>query len=83
MVEPAVKILRSFLDQEASSVPGKDAPNDTRTRILDRGLWTQYVCKVSNAMLNNQGTVSVVSFFRLMFHFSVLSLADSFRSGCC
>ncbi|GMN56259.1 hypothetical protein TIFTF001_025376 [Ficus carica] len=43
VVEPAVKILRSFLDQEASSVPGKDAPNDTRTRILDRGLWTQLV----------------------------------------
>ncbi|XP_010093202.2 tRNA dimethylallyltransferase 2 isoform X1 [Morus notabilis] len=45
VVEPATKIVRSFLDQEVSSMPGKEAPNDTRTKLLERGLWTQYICK--------------------------------------
>ncbi|KAF4369995.1 hypothetical protein G4B88_016156 [Cannabis sativa] len=45
VVEPAVKIVRSFLSQEGSSVPGEEGPNGVGTRILERELWTQYVCK--------------------------------------
>lgn len=52
IVEPAMKIIRSFLSQEASSVPGKEVPNRTGTKILERELWTQYVCKVSNAYIS-------------------------------
>ncbi|XP_030505813.2 tRNA dimethylallyltransferase 2 [Cannabis sativa] len=45
VVEPAVKIVRSFLSQEGTSVPGEECPNGVGTRILERELWTQYVCK--------------------------------------
>ncbi|PON75252.1 isopentenyltransferase [Trema orientale] len=45
VVEPAMKIIRSFLSHEASSVPGKEATNSYGMRILERELWTQYVCK--------------------------------------
>ncbi|XP_062082902.1 tRNA dimethylallyltransferase 2 [Humulus lupulus] len=47
VVEPAMKMVRSFLSQEAASsvVPDEAAPNSAGTRILGRELWTQYVCK--------------------------------------
>ncbi|KAL5580293.1 hypothetical protein UlMin_012735 [Ulmus minor] len=45
VVEPAVKIVRSFLNQDAGSAPGKEAPNSNGTKLLERELWTQYTCK--------------------------------------
>lgn len=71
MVEPATKIVRSFLDQEVSSMPGKEAPKDTRTKLLERGLWTQYICKVSDAVLMNKGIV--LACFLPPVSFSVLN----------
>ncbi|XP_015873177.3 tRNA dimethylallyltransferase 2 isoform X1 [Ziziphus jujuba] len=44
VVEPAVKIIRSFLSHDANSV-SDDVPSDTGTKILARDLWTQYVCE--------------------------------------
>lgn len=49
VVEPAVKIIRSFLSHDANSV-SDDVPSDTGTKILARDLWTQYVCEVSNTL---------------------------------
>lgn len=48
MVEPAVKIIRSFLNHDANSVPG-DVLSSNGTKIPARDLWTQYVCEVSDA----------------------------------
>lgn len=84
VVEPAVEIVRSFLSQEASLVPGKEAPNSTGTRILERELWTQYVCKVSNVYLSiNVNCFCWLLFFvfsPLMYHCSI-ELVHSLENG--
>ncbi|WVZ02203.1 hypothetical protein V8G54_023009 [Vigna mungo] len=43
VVEPAVKIVKSFLSENGSLSFGTS--NDTGMKIIQRDLWTQYVCK--------------------------------------
>lgn len=47
VVEPAEKIIRSFLNENASSMPDLEAPNNTGPKLIQRDLWTQYICQVS------------------------------------
>ncbi|KAF3455342.1 hypothetical protein FNV43_RR05790 [Rhamnella rubrinervis] len=44
VVEPAVDIIRFFLNHNANSVPS-EVPNSTGNAILERDLWTQYICE--------------------------------------
>jgi hypothetical protein len=48
VVEPAAKIIRSFLNENGSSMAYLEAPNRTSQKLIQRDLWTQYTCKVSN-----------------------------------
>lgn len=48
VVEPAAKIIRSFLDENGSSLPYLEAQNRMSEKLIQRDLWTQYTCKVSN-----------------------------------
>ncbi|XP_062015105.1 tRNA dimethylallyltransferase 2 [Rosa rugosa] len=45
VVGPAVDLIRSFLNQEATLVPNLDTPNSTEMNMIQRDLWTQYTCK--------------------------------------
>lgn len=45
VVEPTANIIRSFLDENASSMPDSEAPNSMGQKLIQRDLWTQYVCK--------------------------------------
>ncbi|XP_017433815.1 tRNA dimethylallyltransferase 2 isoform X2 [Vigna angularis] len=45
VVEPAVKIVKSFLSENGSLSSTFGASNDTGMKIMQRDLWTQYVCK--------------------------------------
>ncbi|KAK4607692.1 hypothetical protein RGQ29_001495 [Quercus rubra] len=47
VVEPAEKIIRSFLNENASSMPDLEAPNNMGPKLIQRDLWTQYICQVS------------------------------------
>ncbi|XP_059430530.1 tRNA dimethylallyltransferase 2 isoform X2 [Corylus avellana] len=47
VVEPAAKIIRSFLDENGSSM----AQNRMSEKLIQRDLWTQYTCKVSNMLV--------------------------------
>jgi hypothetical protein len=48
VVELAAKIIRSFLDENGSSLPYLEAQNRMSEKLIQRDLWTQYTCKVSN-----------------------------------
>ena len=49
MVEPSVKIIRSFLRDDASSIPDLEGRNGAEgLKSINRDLWTQYICKVSS-----------------------------------
>ncbi|GKU93903.1 hypothetical protein SLEP1_g7458 [Rubroshorea leprosula] len=45
VVEPAAKIIRSFLNEDARSELNLEETNKTKTNSIHRDLWTQYVCK--------------------------------------
>ncbi|XP_062171176.1 tRNA dimethylallyltransferase 2 isoform X2 [Alnus glutinosa] len=45
VVEPAAKIIRSFLNENGSSMAYSEAPNRTSQKLIQRDLWTQYTCK--------------------------------------
>nr|XP_023871118.1 tRNA dimethylallyltransferase 2-like isoform X2 [Quercus suber] len=45
VVEPAEKIIRSFLNENASSMPDLEAPNNMGPKLTQRDLWTQYICQ--------------------------------------
>ncbi|KAK9266407.1 hypothetical protein L1049_025264 [Liquidambar formosana] len=46
VVEPSVKVIRSFLNEDASPVCDLEAENGTEgPKVIQRDLWTQYVCK--------------------------------------
>ncbi|KAL4611629.1 hypothetical protein ACB092_08G139300 [Castanea dentata] len=45
VVEPAEKIVRSFLNENASSMPDLEAPNNMGLKLIQRDLWTQYICQ--------------------------------------
>ncbi|XP_050281361.1 tRNA dimethylallyltransferase 2-like [Quercus robur] len=45
VVEPAEKIIRSFLTENASSMPDLEAPNNMGLKLIQRDLWTQYICQ--------------------------------------
>ncbi|GMY15867.1 tRNA dimethylallyltransferase 2-like [Fagus crenata] len=45
VVEPAAKMIRSFLNDNASSMPEMEAPNNMGPKLIQRDLWTQYICK--------------------------------------
>ncbi|KAK4607691.1 hypothetical protein RGQ29_001495 [Quercus rubra] len=45
VVEPAEKIIRSFLNENASSMPDLEAPNNMGPKLIQRDLWTQYICQ--------------------------------------
>ncbi|TQE02092.1 hypothetical protein C1H46_012278 [Malus baccata] len=45
VVEPAVEMIRSFLNQDSSLVPDSDTPDTTGVNTMQRDLWTQYTCK--------------------------------------
>ena len=42
-VEPATKVIRSFLNENASSIPDLEAPNNMGPKLIQRDLWTQYI----------------------------------------
>lgn len=46
VVEPSVKIIRSFLRDDASSIPDLEGRNGAEgLKSINRDLWTQYICK--------------------------------------
>ncbi|KAK9999519.1 hypothetical protein SO802_019122 [Lithocarpus litseifolius] len=45
VVEPAEKIIRSFLNENASSMPDLESPNNMGPKLIQRDLWTQYICQ--------------------------------------
>ncbi|KAE8705810.1 tRNA dimethylallyltransferase 2 [Hibiscus syriacus] len=45
VVGPAVEIIRSFLNEDYSTGRASDEGSKTVTDIVQRDLWTQYVCK--------------------------------------
>lgn len=45
VVESAVKIVKSFLSENGSSLSTFGTSNDTGMKITQRDLWTQYTCK--------------------------------------
>ncbi|KAM3692808.1 hypothetical protein ACB098_08G115400 [Castanea mollissima] len=45
VVEPAEKIIRSFLNKNARSMPDLEAPNNMGPKLIQRDLWTQYICQ--------------------------------------
>ena len=47
VVNPAEKIIRSFLNHNANTVPS-EVPSSAGNKILGRDLWTQYICEVRN-----------------------------------
>ncbi|XP_021899092.1 tRNA dimethylallyltransferase 2-like [Carica papaya] len=47
VVEPAVMIIKSFLNENLRSVFDLEAPNSAVVEPVQRDLWTQYVCQVS------------------------------------
>ena len=47
VVEPAEKIIRSLLNENASSMPDLEAPNNMGPKLIQRDLCTQYICQVS------------------------------------
>ena len=50
VVEPSVKIIRSFLRDDASSIPDLEGINGAgEPKSTNRDLWTQYICKVSGS----------------------------------
>lgn len=49
VVQPATEIVRSFLSQGACPATIRGEVNDIGAKIVERDLWTQYICKVSNA----------------------------------
>lgn len=46
VVGPAVELVKSFLNQDATLVPDSVTPNSTEMNMIQRDLWTQYTCKV-------------------------------------
>lgn len=71
MVGPAVDMIRSFLNWNASSVPDLDTSNSSGMNVIQRDLWTQYTCKVRNGWIPS-GTVSVRSILYPSFLFFLL-----------
>ncbi|XP_034222498.1 tRNA dimethylallyltransferase 2 isoform X2 [Prunus dulcis] len=45
VVGPAVEMIRSFLNWDASLVPDLDTSNSSGMNVIQRDLWTQYTCK--------------------------------------
>ncbi|ONI01085.1 hypothetical protein PRUPE_6G120800 [Prunus persica] len=45
VVGPAVEMIRSFLNRDASSVPDLDTSNSSGMNVIQRDLWAQYTCK--------------------------------------
>ncbi|XP_035541162.1 tRNA dimethylallyltransferase 2 isoform X4 [Juglans regia] len=45
VVEPAAKIIRSFLNENAISMHDSEALNSMGQKLIQRDLWTQYTCK--------------------------------------
>ncbi|XP_061355069.1 tRNA dimethylallyltransferase 2 isoform X2 [Gastrolobium bilobum] len=45
VVESAMKIVRSFLSENGSLSSTSGMSNDTEMKIIQRDLWTQYICK--------------------------------------
>ncbi|XP_065628894.1 tRNA dimethylallyltransferase 2-like [Quercus suber] len=45
VAKPAEKIIRSFLNENASSMPDLEAPNNMGPKLTQRDLWTQYICQ--------------------------------------
>ncbi|XP_040993241.1 tRNA dimethylallyltransferase 2 isoform X5 [Juglans microcarpa x Juglans regia] len=45
VVEPAAKIVRSFLNENAISMHDSEALNSMGQKLIQRDLWTQYTCK--------------------------------------
>ncbi|KAF8403234.1 hypothetical protein HHK36_011335 [Tetracentron sinense] len=46
VVEPSVNIIRSFLSEDASSVPDSETLNGMEgDKLIQRDLWTRYVCE--------------------------------------
>lgn len=48
VVGPAVRIIRSFLDDDDRTENALDGEDKTVTDTVQRELWTQYICKVSH-----------------------------------
>lgn len=46
VLESATKIVKSFLSENGSLSSTFGMSNDTGTKIIQRDLWTQYICKV-------------------------------------
>ncbi|XP_016648481.1 PREDICTED: tRNA dimethylallyltransferase 2 isoform X2 [Prunus mume] len=45
VVVPAVEMIRSFLNRDASLVPDLDTSNSSGMNVIQRDLWTQHTCK--------------------------------------
>ena len=53
VVEPAMKIVKSFLSEDESLLPSSGTSNSTGKKLIQRDLWTQYICKVLEKKIVN------------------------------
>ncbi|KAK9999516.1 hypothetical protein SO802_019119, partial [Lithocarpus litseifolius] len=51
VIEPAAKVIRSFPNENASSMPDLAAPNNMGPTLIQWDLWTQYICKACGRVL--------------------------------
>ncbi|KAL3718267.1 hypothetical protein ACJRO7_003411 [Eucalyptus globulus] len=54
VVQPSVQCVRSFYEERVSIVPDDEAPKGSATNLLQRDLWTQYICKVSKSLESHE-----------------------------
>lgn len=45
VVQPSVQCIRSFHEERVSIMPDVQGPRGSATNLLQRDLWTQYICK--------------------------------------
>lgn len=50
VVDPSAKIISSYLNKDKSLLPHSAESNGTeRSKVIQRDLWMQHICKVNNA----------------------------------
>ena len=51
VVEPASKVINSFLNSDVIPISGSEEKNNVVSqKLTDRDLWTRYICEVSFAI---------------------------------
>lgn len=68
VVEPSVKIIRSYLNKDKSFLYDSEAKNgDVGSKLNERDLWTQHVCKVRNYCLSRW----IINLFWLVYFMQI------------